>query len=409
MSVDGWAVLRDRNVFLVWCANVVSAIGTGAMFVALPTHTFIATGSIASAALVTLAELAPAVGVAQVAGVVVDRLDAKRILICANLALAACTMALLLHDSWWWLAVVAFVRSCVAQFSSPAANVLLPSVAPPGRLLEVNGVGAVGGNLARLAGPALGGILLGASGLDLVVVVDVASLVAAAGLFVGVRPRNVPREVATSGFFGQWRHGWRTVRRHHVLGPMIVVMALTGFGEGFVSALIAPWMLTVVGGTPAELGLMLSLQAVGGLIGASLVVHAGQRWDSRTLLAGAALASGVLLLATFNYPLALAAGPWLAITLTALCGIPFATYSTAQAVTIQTHSPDGYRGRATTLTYGPQRIAQLAGVAIAGPVGTWIGPLAINVDAVAYIGAAIMALMLLRARPNRPDRDDAMS
>lgn len=44
------------------------------------------------------------------------------------------------------------------------------------------------------------------------------------------------------------------------------------------------------GGTPAELGLMLWLQAVNGLIAASLVVHAGQRWDSRTLLSIAALA-----------------------------------------------------------------------------------------------------------------------
>jgi hypothetical protein len=70
-------VLRDRNIGLVWSSSVVSAIGSGAMFVALPYYTYVATGSVVATALVALAEYAPTVGIAQLAGVVVDRWDPR--------------------------------------------------------------------------------------------------------------------------------------------------------------------------------------------------------------------------------------------------------------------------------------------------------------------------------------------
>jgi hypothetical protein len=70
-------VLRDRNVGLMWCSSVVSAIGSGAMFVALPYYTYVVTGSVVATALVALAEYAPTVGIAQLAGVMVDRWDPR--------------------------------------------------------------------------------------------------------------------------------------------------------------------------------------------------------------------------------------------------------------------------------------------------------------------------------------------
>ncbi len=127
-------------------------------------YTYVATGSVVSTALVTLAEYAPTVGIAELAGVVVDRWDPRRALIAINLALAGCTLAYLLHQGWWWLVVVAFVRSSVAQFATPAAHTLIPAVALVGRLVEVNALNAIGGNIARLAGPAVGGVVWSASG-----------------------------------------------------------------------------------------------------------------------------------------------------------------------------------------------------------------------------------------------------
>lgn len=392
------SVFGVRNVALFWCSGVVSSVGTGAMFVAVPYYVYVTTGSVKVTALVTLAEYAPTVGVAQVAGVLVDRWDPRRVLIVANLVLAVCTLAYLVAEVWWWFALVAFVRSCVAQSGVPASNTLIPAIAPVGRLAEVNGVWAIGGNIARLAGPALGGGLVGVGGLHLVAVADAATFILAALLIAAVRLPRPRASAPTSRLLRLWRDGLSTVRGHPVLWPLVAVMVLVGFGEGFVSALLAPWMTEVAGGGSDELGIMLSLQALGGILGGLLVVRCAHRWDSVTFLWVGAVISGVILVVIFNYPLFVPVGPWPAIILTALGGVPFAIYGTAQAIAVQTHSPDGVRGRVVSLTFGVQGIAQLLGIGAAGVLGTLIGPLAINADAFGYLAAGAVAYVVIRRR-----------
>lgn len=391
-------VLRHRNVALVTASNMVSAVGSGAMFVALPYYTYTSTDSVLATAAVTLAEYAPTIGVAQLAGVLVDRWNPRRVLIATNLALALCTLAYLLHQEWSWLAVVAFVRSSVAQFAAPAAHTVMPAVAPPGRLAEVNSLNAVGGNVARLAGPALGGLLLGVGGLPVVVVVDAGTFAAAAVLVVCVRLPALRSPLPAVGPRQGWTDGWEVVRGHPVLRPLVAVMVLVGIGEGFVSALLVPWMTDIAGGGSTELGLMLSLQAVGGILGGVLVLRWAHRWSSLTFLYTGALLSGALLVVIINYPLVAPVGPWPAILLTALAGLPFAVYGTAQSIAVQEHSTDGLRGRVVSLTFGAQGVAQLVGIGVAGPLAALLGPLAINAEALAYLAAGALALKVARQR-----------
>ena len=136
---------------------------------------------------------------------------------------------------------------------------------------------------------------------------------------------------------------------------------------------------------------MLSLQALGGILGGVLVVRWANRWHPLSLLGAGAVISGVFLVAILNYPLIAPVGPWPAIILTAFTGLPFAVYGTAQAIAVQTHSADGLRGRVVSLTYGVQGIAQLIGIAVPGPAATWFGPLAINVETLAYLAAGALA------------------
>lgn len=395
-------VLRDRNVVLVTASNMVSAVGTGAMFVALPFYTYASTGSVLATAGVTLAEYAPSVGVAQVAGVLVDRWDPRRVLVSANLALGLFTLAYLLHQEWWWLALVALIRSSVAQFAAPAAHMVVPAVAPPGRLAEVNSLNAVGGNVARLSGPALGGVLLGVGGLAAVVVLDAATFAVAAVLVACVHLAALRSPAPAVGLMQGWKEGWEAVRDHPVLRPLVAVMILVGIGEGFVSALLAPWMTDIVGGSSADLGLMLSLQAVGGILGSLFVFRWAHRWPSLRFLFTGAILSGALLVVIINYPLVAPVGPWPAILLTALAGLPFAVYGTGQSIAVQEHSSNGLRGRVVSLTFGAQGVAQLIGIGVAGPLAALLGPLTINAEAFAYLAAGALALKIARQRVDVP-------
>lgn len=217
----------------------------------------------------------------------------------------------------------------------------------------------------------------------------------AAVLTAAIRLPRTSIRTAREGLLNAWRTGWSTVRNHPVLRPLVVVMALVGLGEGFVSALLAPWMTDIADGNSTHLGLMLSLQALGGILGGFAVVRYAHRLPTLSMLWIGAVTSGTLLVLILNYPLLAPVGPWPAILLTAVAGFPFAVYGTAQTIAVQTYSTDGLRGRIVSLTFGIQGIAQLAGTSLAGPTAALLGPLAINVEALAYLAAGALTLTTL--------------
>lgn len=157
-------------------------------------------------------------------------------------------------------------------------------------------------------------------------------------------------------------------------------------------------MTDIAGGGSTELGLMLSLQALGGILGGLIVLRWAHRWTSLSFLCAGASVSGAFLVVILNYPLVAPVGPWPAILLTAIAGLPFAVYGRAQAVVVQEHSTDGMRGRVVSLTFGVQGLTQLAGIGVAGVAASLLGPLAINADALAYLAAGALALRAIRRR-----------
>lgn len=95
-------LLLDANFSKVWWSGLISGIGNGALFIALPVHVYSETESTLATAVVVMAAALPSVLVSQFAGVLVDRLEYRRVLVWANLGLALVTLGFLLaaHAPW---------------------------------------------------------------------------------------------------------------------------------------------------------------------------------------------------------------------------------------------------------------------------------------------------------------------
>lgn len=132
------SLVLDRDFALIWVAGLISVTGNLAMFVALPVTVYQRTGSTLATALTALTGLAPSVVVGQVAGVVVDRMDRRLVLIVANVVLAGLTCGYLMVPTgvWWPLLLISLALGSVAQFAQPAEHALLGEVVPPPRLGE---------------------------------------------------------------------------------------------------------------------------------------------------------------------------------------------------------------------------------------------------------------------------------
>ena len=79
------------------------------------------------------------------------------------------------------------MQSALSQFFMPAENALLPSLVAADQLPVANSLNALNNNIARLAGPAIGGLLAAAIGLSGIVLVDALSFLPAAALVAGIR------------------------------------------------------------------------------------------------------------------------------------------------------------------------------------------------------------------------------
>lgn len=400
------SLFLDRDFSLVWWAGLASWTGNLAMFVVLPVLVYERTDSPLATALTVLGGALPPVVIGQLAGVIVDRADRRLVLILTNLAMAALTTTYLaLADApWLTLALTNLVISSVGQLLGPAEHALLPELVARDRLGEGASLNALNNTIGRLLGPAAGGLLYAQLGFAATVILNAGTYLVAATLMTAVssrRPHTPAREINRPGLRAQWVEGAVMVWGHPRLRLLIALLGIVMFGEGFVSTLLAPLVSDLIGGGAQTLGWILSAQAVGGIAGAWWASRIADRHDPLALLGVGAVASGLLLTAIFNYAF-IYPQIWPAIALTAVAGIPFAIFASAQTLALQVYSPAAMRGRVFALAWGAMSLLKLCGIGIAGLAGERWGSTVINVDAVTYTIAGLIALALTRTRtPSR--------
>lgn len=396
---------------LVWWAGLVSGIGNYMLFVALPVYVYSETGSILATGISVVANALPSILVGQIAGVLVDRWNHRRTMLFANLTLVPVTLLFLgvVNAPWWLVVPVAFVQSSVGQFLGPAENALLPSLVPNERLGAANSLNSLNNNLARLVGPALGGLLVAGLGFAGVVVVDALTYLVAALLITGVKgdadvkqtelgeQQRLAKQLENPyrRWLTEWRDGLAAVRKNRLLMLSFVAAALVGFGEGFISTLMAPFVAVMLGGGGPELGYIFSAQAVGGITAGLILTAYADRISPAKLLGWGGVLSGLLLLPIFNLSLIYSA-LWPVLVLTAVAGLPFAAWGTAQMTLLQTEAEPAKRGRVFASYFATFGLFQLIGMMSSGYLGDTLGVMVINVDAGTYLLAGSVALFAAR-------------
>jgi len=169
-----------------------------------------------------------------------------------------------------------------------------------------------------------------------------------------------------------------------------VVFVVTGVGEGCVSALLAPYVQEVFGGS-TTLGLLLSCQAAGGLAGAVLVSRRIRADRLIRTLRRAALACGVLLAVMIGYPLFYDEF-WPSLLLIAVAGVPFAAVAATQTTLLQSLPEPAARGRVFGVVTAAAGAAQLAGILLSGYLADRTTVYLLLADAGCYVLGALVML-----------------
>jgi MFS family permease len=271
------ALLRtNRDFRLLWIGESVSELGSTVTLVALPFVALIVLHATAfEVASLAAAETILWPFVSLPIGVWVDRVSRRRVLIIADggraLALVSIPIAAALHDlTLVQLYIVGLVTGVLTIFFSVAYPSYLPSVVTTDALVEGNSLLTGAEQVAHISGPALGGVLVQALGAAYALFADVASFVASVVAVFAIRAEEPPPVRERRKMRHEVVEGVRFILEHKVLRAFIASAAISNLFAGGAQAITVLFLVRVVRVQPGVVGLLLSVGALGGLVGAIL-------------------------------------------------------------------------------------------------------------------------------------------
>lgn len=314
----------------------------------------------------------PVLVVSPYAGVIADRFPKRRMLQVtqATMAITAALLGLIAitgHAETWHVYLLALAFGIGAAFDAPARQSFVSEMVDAGDVTNAVSLNSASFNAARLVGPALAGLLIGAFGGGMqatgwVILANAVSYLAVIGQLERMDTRALHGTPPTGRRPGQLREGFAYLATQPKLVMILVVTFFVGtFGMNFqiTSALMATEVFDKGAG---EFGILGSALAVGSLSGA--LVAAGRTRVRLRLILGSALAFGVLLLAAGLVPTYL--------TFVLLCpflGLSTITLLNSVNATLQLESDPALRGRVMAI----YMTIVMGGTPLGAPVVGWIG------------------------------------
>jgi len=397
-----WLLLAGhRDYRLLVGAGLVSALGDYVLGVGLTYLVYDMTGSTVASAAMLVVSVLPQVLLASAAGVLVDRWDRRRTLAVTYLLQVAVLAPLLVvtDDSRLWvLYLVAAAAAVVEQLSTPAEQALVPHLVPVEDLVPANAINGQSRNVARLVGSGLGGVTAAWGGLPALAVVDAVTFLLAAWLVLAIRARTATTAPADdeaalpTPWWVEWRAGLAVAAESRTLRVLLLFTAATAVGEGVMGTLFPAFVRDVLDSDARGYGVVVGVQAIGGVAGGLLVAAFGARWRPERLLAAAAVAFGLIDLTLFLYPLAWV-HLWPAVVLMVVVGIPGAAVTASFTTLLQLATTDAYRGRVFGTVLGLQSGGVLVGSLLAG----WLAEVLGIVPVIAWQGAGYVVLGIVVA------------
>jgi MFS family permease len=395
----GLTLWRDRNFVKLWGAATVSQVGSQVTLIALPLVAVLTLDASAfQVALLTAFDFVPFLLFGLPAGVWIDRLARRPVMVATDIgrALALLTIPLAYAADALTLVqlyAVGFLAGVMSVFFELAATSYLPSLVGRERLIDANSKLEISRSGVFIVGPGLGGALINALTAPVAVVVDAISFLASGVLVLGIRARERWAETREPrvGVRTELLEGLRYVLSHRYLWPIASCTATLNLFWNAAFAIYFVFLARDLGLDPAVIGLVFALGNVGWLAGALLARRVTGRVGVGWTLAGSAFlfgpAGALIAVAPESAPL-----PFL-IAAQGLGSFAGVLYNITSVTLRQSVTPDRLQGRTVgairTVVWGVTPLGALLGGVLASVVGLratfWI----------AAVGSAAAALPIL--------------
>lgn len=378
----------------LWLALLVISIGDRFGSIAMNLYVLKLTGSGGALAGMLAVQSLPSLFIAPLAGVWIDRLSRRRVMLLANFSQVLLYGLLPFAGELWQIYLLALLSRVAATFLLPAQRALIPDLVEPWQVVEANGIIGAGQQTILLVAASLAGLMVGTAGAGAAFALCALSYLAANGLIIGIRgelPRSVVNGRSVRQFLQELRDGFAFALGHPGLRVVLVASFCTAIAGAMLGTMEVILISETLGGGDAGYGYMLSLVGLGAITASMAAPRLDRRYSLASLYAVGVISSGLSF-----FPYANAGNLWLAILAGGLQAIPWFLRQIVIDSIVQKWSPSLLRGRVFAILQMERPLGLLLFTGLFSAYIDQLGPVVlINLAGVIYTAVGLWVLSRL--------------
>jgi len=275
------------NFFLLWQGQFISSIGDFVYQVGLGFWVLAVTGSTALMATLMAATLIPQVIVSPIAGVFIDRVNRKWIIVLLDIIRGIAVLFVAIASfmgflKTWMILVSGIILGICFAFFNPAIQASIPDLIPKSKLIKANAAFSMLYAFSKIVGDTLGGFLYQMLGVSLIFFVNSLSYLFSAFSEIFIKIPDIERPKNRLPFFEEMKLGFFFTWKSKGLRYLFLNAMVTNFFRMLGIILILPLFQQIPGLGPAKYGIVVGTAAAGAFAGfliTSLIhIHPSRRF-----------------------------------------------------------------------------------------------------------------------------------
>jgi len=364
-------VLTNREFLKLWIGLTQSRLGTLINLVALSLYVYKRTQSGFAVGKLEIATALPSVLIGLFAGIVVDRFNKKWIMIASDILRALLFLVMGFVTNIPSIYVIIFFASLVSLFFGPAYWASIPLIMNKQRLMEANSLSEMSQQAVRIIGPGLAGVMFLKFGFQFICIFNSATYIISAVIILFLNLPVISNEKKKWGNFKaplmDIIEGLKYVKNNRLTVSIVTIYGAIQLGAGAIVVLTVMFVKDALHGSDAVYGLIISVTAIGSLLGAFTTWFRG-KIDDETVTKFSLLVMGFsILIVSFS------SNVFVALLFFAVVGISQTILSISIDTLLQKHVPNQVMGRTFASMDILTQICQLVSMGLGSMLADVIG------------------------------------
>jgi predicted MFS family arabinose efflux permease len=340
-----FASLQHRNFRLFWCGQMISLVGAWMQTVGQSWLVMELTESPFKLGLLTAVQFLPLLLFSLFVGVLIDRVNKQKLILATQtvLMLSAFVLFFLIQSGvirYWHILLLGLVNGIAQTVDMPARQAFVVDLVGQKDLMNAIALNSAIFNAARVAGPAVAGLLIAATGTAPAFLINGLSFLAPIAALLTIRPEQSPRPAVQTGVLQELKEGLTYIRQTPLILMALLHLGLFSALTMNFNVLIPVYARQTLGLGADGFGFLMAAHGVGATLGALFLAAQSHHGPRLELLIGGALLMGLTEVAIFPVRQII-----IATVLLFIIGWGMITLSASTNTLIQTIVPNNLRGR----------------------------------------------------------------